>query len=416
MKHLETAIEEHLARFTALLDEAFRRYGAADGLPVAIAHAVRATPRHRFVHRFRAKENGPLHDADAEPLRHLPTIYSDVPQLPADIAGNALPSSNSQSSYILWLVDKLGLQPGHRVLEIGSGSGWLAAIMARLVGADGRVTGVEIIPELAERARQDLEALGIGNVEIVNGDGTQGYLEGAPYDCAIITAAVWDVPLPLFAQIVDGGRIVIPIAQSGGDGCHVTVLRRTGDRFVAERVVHGYFVPFASPGQMSDFGPRALEDLPFWPDIGVMPVLRRALWLGGDGERFGPAAKPFRTFLALTERNFAVFERGLVGPERNRAAFGLFEAVPSSLALCRPGEVLGFGAPDAVRRLASAYAHWTDLGMPGVGAFDLDVVPAAAAPSDDNGIWVAQRGHAALVWRLKQAGESLRLLANQSKC
>lgn len=110
-----------------------------------------------------------------------------------------------------------------------------------------------------------------------------------------------------------------------------------------------------------------------------------------------------------------MFEKGLVGPERNRATFGLFEAVPSSLALCRPGEVLGFGAPDAVRRLTSAYARWTDLGMPGVGAFDLDVVPAEAAPSDVNGIWVDQRGYTALVWRLKQAGKSWRQLAEQSE-
>ena len=151
-------VAPHLARFLDMLDSAFRRYGVPDGLPERFRDAVAATPRHMFVHRFRLSggptrdriDEGALRDNDADPVGQLADIYSDAVMIHVDAAGVQLPSTNSQPSYVLWLLDLLDLRPGQRVLEIGSGSGWLAAVMARLVGKNGHVTGMEIIPELAE--------------------------------------------------------------------------------------------------------------------------------------------------------------------------------------------------------------------------------------------------------------------------
>ncbi len=75
------------------------------------------------------------------------------------------------------------------MLEIGSGSGWLAAVMARLVGPKGQVTGIELIPDLATQSRANLATLGIGNVEVITGDGTRGHAAGAPCNTSVITAA-----------------------------------------------------------------------------------------------------------------------------------------------------------------------------------------------------------------------------------
>ncbi|WP_051247674.1 protein-L-isoaspartate O-methyltransferase family protein [Inquilinus limosus] len=206
---------------------------------------MQEAPRHRFVHRFRADRDRPVEDFDAEPQRHLAVVYSDrvLTHLGPDDA--ALDSTNSQPSYVLWLLHRLGLDPGHRVLEIGSGSGWLAAVMGRLVG-EGSVVGVEILGELARRSRADLAALGIRNVDIVEGDGAAGHAAGTPYDRAMITAAVWDLPAALFDQVAEGGRLLLPIALAGGAGrdCHVSVLRREGDRFRALEAVPGRFVRF----------------------------------------------------------------------------------------------------------------------------------------------------------------------------
>jgi len=137
-------VARHMARFLDMLDAAFRGYGVPDGLPERFRDAVAATPRHMFVHRFRLGgdrlDEGALRDNDADPMGELAHIYSDAIMTHVDAAGERLPSTNSQPSYALWLLDLLDLRPGQRVLEIGSGSGWLAAVMAHLVGKDGRVT------------------------------------------------------------------------------------------------------------------------------------------------------------------------------------------------------------------------------------------------------------------------------------
>ena len=379
----------HLTRFADMVDDAFRRHGA-DGLPPRFRNAVAATPRHRFMHRFRIAD-GPLRDFDADPDHNLPAVYSDEVMRHVDAKGELLPSSNSQPSYVLWLLHLLGLEPGHAVLEIGSGSGWLAAIMARLVGPDGRVSGIELIADLAEQSHKDLAALNIGNVEIIAGDGTRGHAAGAPYDRAIITAATWDVPTALFDQVADGGCILVPIELRSGDGCDVTVLRRQGAVLVAERAVPGWFVPLLGAGQQRG-GVRSVDELPFWKGIGAAPAVRYDLPLGAASQGgVTPVAAQFRAFLGRTEP-------GLV---THMPSFGLADEAERSVALWNDGQVTGFGNPSAARRLTQAYLRWAEAGLPGVGAFRLEVHRAGAVPAGTDHAWMEQRGGTALVWRLR---------------
>jgi protein-L-isoaspartate(D-aspartate) O-methyltransferase len=197
-----------------------------------------------------------------------------------DAVGEPLPSTNSQPSYVLWLLDLLDLRPGQRVLEIGSGSGWLAAVMARLVGKGGHVTGMEIIPELAAQSQADLARLGIDNVSVLAADGAQGHAAGVPFDRVMTTAGSWDLPAVLFDQVAEGGRVLVPVELRGG--CHVTVLRREGERFVGERAVEGWFVPLLSRGQQRPALRAALAELPFWEEIGRLPPRRvRCRWQDG---------------------------------------------------------------------------------------------------------------------------------------
>ncbi len=401
---MDLEFEDHIGRFLAMLDAAFRRHGEADGLPERFREAVRGTPRHRFVHRFRADRADPVEDFDAEPQRHLAAVYSDRVQIHVGADGAPLDSTNSQPSYVLWLLHRLGLEPGHRALEIGSGSGWLAAVMGRLVG-EGHVVGVEVVGDLVRRSRDDLAALGIANVAIVEADGAAGHAIGAPYDRAMITAAVWDLPAALFDQVAEGGRLLLPIALAGGGGrdCHVAVLRREGDRFRALEAVPGRFVRFTGPGQERGAERRRLEELPFWPAIGAVPALRRPLSLGlRDPARFGGAAYAFRLFLGQTEPGFTVFDDG-AGDDPAVSPFGLVDAAAKSVAVCRPGMLLGYGSPEAARRLDAAYRRWTALGMPGPAAFELEVVRAGQAPRPGRGLWVETRDASALVWRLAAA-------------
>lgn len=132
--------------------------------------------------------------------------YSDAPQ-PIG-AGQTI----SAPHMVAIMVEALDVRPGMRVLEVGGGSGYHAAILAHL-GA--RVVSVEIVPSLAERARATLATLGIGDVEVVLGDGSEGYAPGAPYDRISVAAAAPDVPPPLVAQLSPGGSMIIPLGPPG---------------------------------------------------------------------------------------------------------------------------------------------------------------------------------------------------------
>ncbi len=408
----------HAARFIAMLDDAFRGYGAPEGLLPWLRDAVLATPRHSFVHRFRLGD-GPLQDLDAEPDQALPAIYSDQVMRHVDEAGELLPSSNSQPSYVLWLLHLLGLETGQAVLEIGSGSGWLAAVMARLVGPGGRVVGIELIPGLAQQSRTDLESVGIGNVEIVTGDGAQSHAAGTPYDRAIITAATWDLPAVLFEQVADGGRILVPVELRDGSGCEVTVLRRQGAMLVAEQSVPGWFVPLLGPSQDRGEACRRLDSLPFWKAVRGTPSVRHGLPLGALPDN-GPAliAAQFRAFLGRTEPGMAVFTADAgkgrtpwqpVPPgSRPVSAFGLVDEAERSVALWDGGELVGYGGHAAAVRLARAYARWTKLGLPGMGAFGLEVHRADAAPAGSEHLWIESRGTTALAWRPRPGAVSWR--------
>ncbi|MBI4506866.1 MAG: protein-L-isoaspartate(D-aspartate) O-methyltransferase, partial [Chloroflexi bacterium] len=135
------------------------------------------------------------------PPEHRASAYADAP-LPIG-HGQTI----SQPLMVALMLEALDLQPGHRVLEVGTGSGYQAALLAEL-GA--RVVSVERIAELAEAARGRLVRLGYADVEVVVGDGSLGWPPGAPYDRVVVAAAAPRPPAPLTRQLADGGRLVIP--------------------------------------------------------------------------------------------------------------------------------------------------------------------------------------------------------------
>jgi protein-L-isoaspartate(D-aspartate) O-methyltransferase len=145
-------------------------------------------PRERFVPPVvadRAYEDGPL------PIGHGQTI--------------------SQPYIVARMCELLGLHGEERVLEVGAGSGYHAAVLGALAA---RVISIELIPELAEQARLNLEAAGRGaNVEVICGDGSLGFAPGAPYDAISVAAGAPDVPPALVEQLKDPGRLVIPVGE-----------------------------------------------------------------------------------------------------------------------------------------------------------------------------------------------------------
>ncbi len=151
--------------------------------------AMRQVPRHLFV-----------------PNAYREEAYGDHP-LPIG-EGQTI----SQPFIVAYMTALLGLQGDEKVLEIGTGSGYQAAVLAHLAR---EVHTVERLPQLAAQARARLEALGLDNVHVHVGDGTLGLPEHAPYDAILVTAAAPEVPAPLLAQLAEGGRLVAPVGDRG---------------------------------------------------------------------------------------------------------------------------------------------------------------------------------------------------------
>jgi protein-L-isoaspartate(D-aspartate) O-methyltransferase len=140
----------------------------------------------------------------------------------------------TQPSLVGQMVAALRLGGGERVLEVGTGLGFQAAILGVLAG-DGRVWTVERFADLAELATANLAAAGVANVAVVVGDGTLGWPAGAPYDAVVVAAAAPRVPAPLAVQLAEGGRLVQPLGPGGAE--LVTLLRKRRGRLVRRGVV-----------------------------------------------------------------------------------------------------------------------------------------------------------------------------------
>lgn len=146
----------------------------------------------------------------------------------------------SQPYIVADMAQALALEPGDRVLEIGTGSGYGAAVLACLAR---EVVTIERHESLANRAREALAAAGIDNVTVITGDGTLGYPDGAPYDAIVATAGGPRVPESLKSQLAIGGRLVIPVGRSRTFQELVRVRRITADEFEEDRLAPVRFVP-----------------------------------------------------------------------------------------------------------------------------------------------------------------------------
>jgi protein-L-isoaspartate(D-aspartate) O-methyltransferase len=168
-----------------------------------------------------------------ENCRHL--AYRDFP---ISIGFN---QTISQPSTVVAMTEALEIKPGEKVLEIGTGSGWQSAILSYLVSEKGHVYTIEILEELAEFARSNLNKVGIKNIEVIVKDGSLGLKEKAPFDKIIVTAACPDVPKPLLDQLKVNGIMVLPIGNLYLQ--EMFVIKKLKDKIEKKSIGSFMFVP-----------------------------------------------------------------------------------------------------------------------------------------------------------------------------
>jgi protein-L-isoaspartate(D-aspartate) O-methyltransferase len=187
-----------------------------------VLEAMRSVPREWFV-----------------PEKFAPKAYRDHP---LDIGHG---QTISQPYIVAAMTELLDPQPDQTVLEVGTGSGYQAAVLAKLVR---EVDTIEIVAELAERAKKTLAAHGFSNVHVFSGDGYRGRPDLAPFDGIIVTAAPDSVPKPLLEQLKIGGRLVIPVGRQHGHQM-LKVLERTKDGIKTREIFEVRFVPMTGEAE-----------------------------------------------------------------------------------------------------------------------------------------------------------------------
>lgn len=375
----------------------------------AVEAALREIPRHAFL-----------------PDLPLAQAYEDRYFVLEEREGQPITSA-SQPSMMAIMLEQLALEPGHRVLEIGAGTGYNAALMAHVVGPTGSVTTIDVEPHLVAAARARLAAVGLDRVRVLCADGGHGYPEGAPYDRIILTVGAWDVAPAWREQLARGGRLVLPLVLGGSESS--IAFEPAGDHLLSVSVRPSSFIAlrgeFAAPRTRIELRPG----LGVWMRPGetldapaVLTLLERRTEVRSLGIRVTPVElyRGVVFWLATQERRFVWLRAdqaaldlelvphlfGITG--RFCSTAGLFDDAGGCLLTRAPGDpVLGEwtdAAPafELFRQcygdshpladvLAARLAGWQRAGRPGLTGLRVRVFPAGSATLPHAAIIVEKR-------------------------
>lgn len=366
----------------------------------SVEAAFRSVPRHLFV-------------PDATPDR----AYSDqVIATKFDPDSGRPISSSSQPAMMAIMLEQLALAPGQRVLEIGAGTGFNAALMAHIVGAGGSVTTVDLDADLVAGARAGLHRAGYTQVQVIQADGMRGYAPGAPYDRIVLTVAAEDITPVWREQLAPDGRILLPLIVH--DAQTAALFAPDGDGFRSESSMPCMFMPlrgdFAAGGAYRPL--QVAAGLPALVDarVDVAPETLLALLGGPYHDRATRLTtselrlRMFRTWLGLHQPGGCILYRTpdaavtgipplLHHDDGRTGSWGLLDPQVQGLVLVmRPPQdsipddgdatapfplwLRGFGraATGIMQDFARAYRAWHKADEPGLGDATLRLVPQDA--------------------------------------
>ncbi|HLA24924.1 MAG TPA: hypothetical protein VJ206_05975 [bacterium] len=336
-----------------------------------VAAAFRAVPRHRFL------PGVPIADA-----------YRDDAIITRRERGGLPSSSSSQPSIMAIMIEQAGLQPGHRVLEIGAGTGYNAAVMREIVGPTGRVVTVDIQLDVAQEAEAHLLAAGYADVLVAAADGGYGYPSEAPYDRIMLTASASDISTHWREQLRDGGVLILPL-RLRTQGLSVAFEKR-GERLVSRSITSSGFMhlrgAFGHGDNLTEMGDGLFLS---GPRAHTVPLDLLAALLAQPPRMLADLIVPVNSFglggglgvyLALEEPG--VVDIFSTQPERwgFHALSGIIDVEARSLCLVRQDAVVVYGTDTAGERIKECAREWVAMGRPGVDRLRVEAHPAGTVP------------------------------------
>jgi protein-L-isoaspartate(D-aspartate) O-methyltransferase len=383
----------------------------------ALKNAFFATPRHLFVHDFRLIGEGCDHQLrNVSNSADLERIYQNIPLMYVDRNGLIYEASNSEPAFIFHLLALLDIKPGDHVLEIGCGTGWLLAMMARLTGHTGQAVGIEIVPELAERAQRNLSKLSIINAEVFCGDGCREVLSQGPsvYEKLIVTASMGDISKEFYDLTLPGSVLVAPIRNKGTSE-EVLVLERDAAGFRSRAIRVCKFVRMAGvERQAKNIGLASDDMFELVNNIPEKSITTIEYSLHGpDGVGDMRTVLPLSSFLSKTNSKFRVFRAGnapvslglktAAFGEWNSFAMGLDDRPNGSLCIWHKNRLSSYGSGKAAEEFKRTVEHWQSLGCPTGAHFSVAVIPrqnCTVVGSGQDNVWREDRLESSFVWSL----------------
>ncbi|HIE51791.1 MAG TPA: methyltransferase domain-containing protein [Armatimonadetes bacterium] len=371
----------------------------------AVEEALRAVPRRLFLDHFFVEEGETrreLHVNHRRPSREvLEHIYRDV-VLVTHYEGDRATSSCSQPAVVAGMLEALELKPGMRVLEIGAGTGWNAALMAYLVGEEGEVVTVDIQKEVARAARRHLRRAGFERVRVITGDGGQGYARRAPYDRIITTASCSDVSPHWIEQLKEGGILVV-LLRVFPRSDPAFKFRKQKDKLVGQLI--NWYGFMRLQGTYGEGGP--VEILLEEPSE-LVPVLscpldsRPVPWREMVGSREGLVRFSFVFFLGFADPRAVFVAPPLEGETYGLppgGAYGLWDREGESACLLGLEELLVYGSEAMAERFGELFQEWMAARAPLPSEYRIEVYPRSQARRRPRRGWVTCRPFCQYIFR-----------------
>ena len=348
----------------------------------SIAQALLNTPRHLFLDRMHTDNSGMRFrkvDPKHPTKRQLERIYSDE----ALLTRKSPPSSTSQPTLVVQMLEALDVQTGDRILEIGAGTGWNAGLMGSLTGRSGEVVTIEIQADIARAARKHLKRASVDNVTVITGDGARGHDKGCPYDRLITTVACPEVFRAWLEQLADDGVMLLTISDLPFENsCLLIRLQKQKDHLVGQVIGLPGFMQLT--GRHDVTASRNLVKTEARGIIKSRPRTReRPFWAA--------AQEGMKAWLM---RDLVFFAR-LQGFQVTPTDGGKFLlAAPDARGVCvvGPTELKAYTARDCLERFRSTAETWLGMGAPSRAGYRVQVWPRSDDRKNEETGWMIAVG------------------------